>query len=243
MFNIIDKFAHSIIRNNISNKSKMSKKNLFSSSIGKKAIMALTGLFLISFLVVHVSINACIFFNDGGATFNAASHFMAHNPVIRIMEIVLFAGLILHMVQSLILTLQNQKARPIKYEAYAGNQNSKWYSRSMGILGSLLLIFLIVHLAQFWIPTKTSLWNGTEHDTYAGLKEVFANPIFVLVYLFGVGSLGYHLLHGFQSAFQTLGINHKKYTPLIKSLGFWFSIIVSVVFAAMPISMYLGIIK
>lgn len=221
----------------------MSKKNFFSSSIGKKAIMALTGLFLISFLVVHVSINACIFFNDGGATFNAASHFMAHNPVIRVMEIVLFAGLILHMVQSLVITLQNQKARPIKYEAYSGNENSKWYSRSMGVLGSLLLIFLIVHLGQFWVPTKASLWNGTEHDTYAGLKEVFTNPIFVLVYLFGVGSLGYHLLHGFQSAFQTLGINHKKYTPLIKSLGFWFSIIVSVVFAAMPISMYLGIIK
>ena len=221
----------------------MSKENFLQSSIGKKTVMALTGLFLISFLIVHVSINACIFFNDGGTTFNAAAHFMSHNPVIRIMEIGLFAGLIIHMVQSLMLTLANQKARPIKYSAYAGNQNSKWYSRSMGILGSLLLIFLVVHLANFWVPTKASIINGTEHNTFESMKVVFSNPLFVAIYLVGVGSLCYHLLHGFQSAFQTLGLNHKKYTPVIKHLGFWFSIIVSLLFASMPVTMFLGIIK
>ena len=221
----------------------MSKEHFLNSSIGKKTVMALTGLFLISFLVVHVSINACIFLNDGGLTFNEAAHFMSHNPAIRVMEIGLFAGLIIHMVQSLKLTLANQKARPVKYAAYAGNQNSKWYSRSMGILGSLLLLFLVVHLANFWVPTKASLMNGTEHNTFEGLKEVFANPLYVAIYLVGVGSLCYHLLHGFQSAFQTLGLNHRKYTPFIKQLGFWFSIIISLLFAAMPISMFLGFIK
>ena len=103
--------------------------------------MGLTGLFLISFLVVHVSINSCIYFNDGGETFNAAANFMAHNPVIRIVEIGLFGGLILHCIQALILTLQNRKARPVAYAKTDGAANSKWYSRSMGVLGSLLLLF------------------------------------------------------------------------------------------------------
>ncbi len=213
------------------------------SSLGKKLLMGLTGLFLVSFLIVHVSINACIYFNDGGATFNAAAHFMAHNPVIRVLEIGLFIGLILHAVQALMLTMQNNKARPVKYAVPAGNVSSKWYSRSMGILGSLLLLFLVVHLANFWVPTKQALFNDMEHDTFAGLKEVFSRWYFVAVYMVGVISLGYHLLHGFQSAFQSLGLNHKKYTPIIKSFGFWFSIIITLLFASMPITMFLGIIK
>ncbi|MCC6837320.1 MAG: succinate dehydrogenase cytochrome b subunit [Bacteroidia bacterium] len=213
------------------------------SSLGKKLLMGLTGLFLVSFLIVHVSINACIYFNDGGSTFNAAAHFMAHNPVIRVVEIGLFIGLILHAVQALMLTMQNNKARPVKYAVPAGNVSSKWYSRSMGILGSLLLLFLVVHLANFWVPTKQALFNDMEHDTFAGLKEVFSRWYFVAVYMVGVISLGYHLLHGFQSAFQSLGLNHKKYTPMIKSLGFWFSIIITLLFASMPITMFLGIIK
>ena len=221
----------------------MSKKNFLSSSIGKKLLMGATGLFLVSFLVVHVSINACIFANDGGELFNAAAGFMAHNIVIRVMEIGLFAGLILHIVQALVLTLANNKARPIKYAVQNGGANSSWYSRSMGILGSLLLIFLVVHLKNFWIPTKIAVFNHQEHNTFASMKEVFAQPLFVIIYLVGVISLAYHLLHGFQSAFQTLGINHKKYTPIIKKLGIAFSIIVPLLFAAMPIAMHLGLIK
>ena len=121
----------------------MSKKSGFlSSSIGKKFIMGITGLFLISFLVVHVSLNSTIFCNDGGVTFNAGADFMAHNPIIRIVEIGLFAGLILHIVQALTLTLENKKARPTPYQVVNGAANSKWYSRSMGLLGSLLLLFL-----------------------------------------------------------------------------------------------------
>lgn len=217
--------------------------NFLQSSLGKKLTMGITGLFLISFLVVHASINACIFVNDGGVLFNAAAHFMAHNPVIRIMEIVLFAGLILHAVQALFLTKQNEKARPIKYVAYDGAANSTWYSRSMGILGSLLLLFLIVHLAHFWVPTKQALLAGEEHNTFENLKQIFSQWYFVLIYLLGVFSLCYHLMHGFQSAFQTLGLNHKKYNPLIQNIGFWFSVLISLLFAAMPVSMFLGIIK
>ena len=223
----------------------MSKKSGFSIffALEKKLLMGLTGLFLISFLVIHVSLNSFIFFNDGGRAFNAGAHFMAHNPVIRILEIGLFAGLLLHIFQALMLTLENRKARPISYEVVNGNANSSWYSRSMGILGSLLLLFLVVHLGNFWVPTKISVFNHTEHDTFGGMKVVFSQWYFVVIYLVGVISLLYHLLHGFQSAFQSLGINHKKYTPLIKKTGMWFSIIVCLLFAAMPVTMFLGIIK
>ncbi|MBA3679795.1 MAG: succinate dehydrogenase cytochrome b subunit [Bacteroidetes bacterium] len=222
----------------------MSKKAGFlSSSIGKKFLMGLTGLFLISFLVIHVTLNSFIFFNDHGVSFNAGADFMAHNPIVRILEIGLFAGLLLHIWQALVLTLENRKARPIGYEVVNGSANSSWYSRSMGILGSLLLLFLVVHLSNFWIPTKIAVFNHTEHDTFAGMKAVFSQWYFVVIYLVGVISLLYHLLHGFQSAFQSLGLNHKKYTPLIKNLGIWFSIIVCLLFAAMPVTMFLGIIK
>lgn len=222
----------------------MSKKTgLLHSSIGKKILMGLTGLFLISFLVIHVSLNSFIFFNDHGESFNAGADFMAHNPVIRILEIGLFGGLIAHIILALMLTLENRKARPIGYEVVNGGANSSWYSRSMGILGSLLLIFLVVHLGNFWVPTKIAVFNHTEHNTFEGMKEVFSKWYFVAVYLLGVGSLLFHLLHGFQSAFQSLGLNHKKYTPIIKGAGIWFTVIVCILFAAMPVTMFLGIIK
>ncbi len=219
------------------------KSGFLSSSIGKKFLMGITGLFLISFLVIHVSLNSAIFLNDGGETFNAGADFMAHNIVIRILEIGLFGGLLLHIFQALVLTLENRKARPIAYEVVNGSANSNWYSRSMGLLGSLLLLFLVVHLGNFWVPTKIAVFSHTEHNTFNGMKEVFAQWYFVLIYLVGVISLLFHLLHGFQSAFQSLGLNHKKYTPLIKKAGIWFSIIVCALFAAMPITMHLGLIK
>ena len=158
-------------------------KGFLKSSIGKKVVMGLTGLFLVSFLVIHVSINACIFFNDGGQTFNAAADFMAHNPVIRILEIGLLAGLILHAVQALILTMQNKKARPVAYAKVDGAANSKWYSRSMGVLGSLLLMFLVVHFANFWFPTKVAVFSHQEHNTFESMKVIFYQLYFVAIYL------------------------------------------------------------
>ena len=215
------------------------------SSIGKKVLMGSTGLFLVSFLIVHVSINSLIFLNDSGESFNAGAHFMAHNPVIRIVEIGLFAGLIAHIVQAWVLTNENKKARPVGYAMVDGAANSSWYSRSMGVLGSLLLIFLVVHLGNFWLPTKQAVFaNPTlEHNTFKNMEVVFHEWYFVAIYLVGVIALCYHLLHGFQSAFQSLGLNHKKYTPAIKKIGIWFSIIVCILFAAMPLTMFLGIIK
>lgn len=226
----------------------MSKKAGFlSSSIGKKIVMGLTGLFLISFLVVHCFINSLIFFNDGGLTFNTGAHFMASNWLIRFGELVLFAGIILHIVQALILTLENNKARPIGYAQVNGAANSSWYSRSMGLLGTLILIFLIIHLAHFWVKSRFTGLPGEDaeghENLYAVMQETFTHLWVVVLYCLAMVSLAYHLLHGFQSAFQTLGLNHKKYTPIIKSIGMWFSIIIPIIFAAMPITMHFGIIK
>lgn len=221
-----------------------SSRNFLQSSLGKKIIMGLTGLFLISFLIVHCFVNAMIFFNDGGETFNAAAEFMGTNPIIRTMEIVLFIGIIWHIIQALILTIDNRKARPVQYAVNNGNANSKWYSRWMGLLGTLILIFLILHLKHFWVVSRfTDHITSGEETLFEEMKEVFENPLIVVIYCAAMFSLAYHLLHGFQSAFQTLGWNHPKYTPVVKSVGFWFSIIVPLIFAAMPISMYLGIIK
>lgn len=218
--------------------------SIFSSSIGKKFAMGITGLFLISFLIVHCTVNALIFVNDGGETFNAAAEFMGTNIIIRSMEIVLFLGIIWHIVQALFLTLQNQKARPVQYEVNNGNSNSKWYSRWMGLLGTLILMFLIIHLRHFWVVSRfTDHITSGEETLFEEMKEVFENPFIVVLYVLAMFSLSYHLLHGFQSAFQSLGLNHKKYTPLIKSVGFWFSIIVPFVFAMMPIVMFMGLIK
>ena len=113
----------------------------------------------------------------------------------------------------------------------------------MGLLGTLLLLFLILHLYHFWVPTKQAVFSGTEHDTFLGIKEVFANPINVVIYIAGVASLLFHLLHGFSSAFQTFGLNHKKYTPVIKKVGIVFSVVVCILFAILPISIFTGIIQ
>lgn len=221
--------------------------NAFSSSIGKKLIMGITGLFLLSFFAVHCFLNLLIFVDDGGLTFNMGAHFMGTNWIIRAMEIVLFAGLLVHIVQGFRLVAQNRAARPERYAVNNGAANSKWYSRSMGLLGTLLLIFLIVHISKFWVMSRftgipTVDANGN-HDMFAVMVETFKSPLLVALYVFSMGSLAYHLLHGFASAFQTLGWNHKKYTPIIKSLGFWYSIIISLLFAAMPLAMYLGFIN
>lgn len=221
----------------------MSKENFLTSSLGKKVVMSLTGLFLISFLVIHVGINSLIFLNDGGVIFNKAAGFMAHNIVIRIMEVGLFAGFLIHIIQAYAVTLKNQKARPVKYAVTDGNANSKWYSRSMALLGTLLLMFLVIHLGNFWVPTKKAVFAHEEHNTFEGIKNVFGQWYFVAIYLLGVLSLCYHLLHGFSSAFQSLGINHRKWTPVIKMIGKTFTIIVCVLFALMPISVFMQWIK
>ena len=222
----------------------MTWKEYFTSSIGKKLVMAITGLFLILFLVVHATVNGMIFFNDHGTMFNFYAHFLSHNWLMRLVEVGLFAGLIMHIIQGLMLTAQNNARRPVKYAVNPGNATSKWYSRSMGILGSLLLIFLVIHLSHFWIDTKASLYVTHEEDNlFEEMKEVFGQLWVVIVYSCGVIALCWHLIHGFQSAFQTMGINSPKYNTLIRNAGIVYSLIICIAFLMMPIAMHLGWIQ
>ncbi len=219
---------------------------LFTSSVGKKLVMSLTGLFLISFLVVHVGVNACIWANDGGVMFNKAAHFMGSMIVIRIIEVGLFVGFFIHIIQGLVLELQNRSKRGIGYNVKMGNQGSKWYSRSMGLLGTILLMFLLLHWWHFWIPSRFGHINGIiiggkeMHNLFNLMKITFSNLWIVIIYVLACFSLCWHLIHGFQSAFRTLGVSNHRYLKIINNIGIGFSVIVSVAFAMMPISMYLN---
>ena len=223
----------------------------FTSAVGKKLVMGLTGLFLIAFLVVHVGVNACIWANDGGVMFNKAAHFMGSTIVIRIMEVGLFIFIFLHIIQGYILTASNKSKRKIGYEVPMGNKGSKWYSRSMGLLGTILLLFFILHWWHFWIPSRFTgveeiLLPGTEkklYNVYGLMKITFSELWVVIVYVIACFSLFWHLLHGFQSSFRTLGVSNKKYLIMLTGIGWAFSIIVCLVFAMMPVSVYFEWVK
>jgi succinate dehydrogenase / fumarate reductase cytochrome b subunit len=223
----------------------MTWKQVFTSSIGKKLVMSLTGLFLILFLIIHVSLNACIWANDNGAMFLAGAHFMGGTVVPRVLEIGLFAGLLLHIIQGFMLTAQNQQKRSQGYAVNYGNRGSKWYSRSMGLLGTIILLFLVVHISNFWLPNRANqgFLLGEEINLYEKMKVEFSELWVVILYVVGCISLAYHLAHGFQSAFRTLGVHNKKYNLMLTSLGYGFSVIVPLAFALMPISFYLGWIQ
>ncbi len=220
---------------------------MFTSSVGKKLVMSFTGIFLILFLIIHASLNACIWANDGGEMFNKGAHFMGSNIVPRILEIGLFIGLILHIIQGLMLAIQNRRARGVQYAVSYGNRGSKWYSRSMALLGTLVLIFLILHLSNFWLPNRSSqgLSLGNEIDLYSKMKETFSGNdittvLTIFVYVLGCSALGYHLAHGFQSAFKTIGVHNKRYHLLLTSIGYGFSVIIAITFAMMPLSFHFG---
>lgn len=223
----------------------MTWKQVFVSSIGRKLVMAFTGVFLILFLIIHVGLNACIWANDGGEMFNAGAHFMGGNWVPRILEIGLFAGFIIHIVQGYMLASYNKSKRKQGYAVDYGNRGSRWYSRSMAILGTIILLFLVVHIGDFWLPNRShqGFLLGEEINLFEKMKEVFSQLWVVILYIVGCISLGYHLAHGFQSAFRTLGVYNKRYNIMLTSLGYGFSIIVALMFAMMPVSFYLGWIK
>ena len=218
--------------------------------------MALTGLFLISFLVVHAGLNSCIFNdlpvfnrNDNGSMFNRAAYFMGNSLVIRIIEIGLFVGILLHVIQGYALELQNRSRRKQGYKVDLGNRGSTWMSRSMAILGTLIFLYLILHVSQFWIPSRFT--HEVDPVSYPGLSgeremhnmfllmyDTFQQGWVVIVYLIGVAALLFHLLHGFHAAFRSMGVHNRKYLIMLKGLGYGFSIIVCILFALMPLSMY-----
>lgn len=220
----------------------MSFKKFLTSAVGRKITMGATGLFLILFLIIHVGLNLCIFANDGGEMFNRAAHFMGGNWVPRVLEIGLFFFLIVHMVQGIILEMSNRAKRGIGYERSYGNRGSKWYSRSMGLLGVLILLFLIVHISNFWLPNRIhqGFVLGEEINLFERMQMTFSVGWIVVVYLVGCVALCYHLMHGFQSAFRSLGVYNNRYNKLLTCIGRGFAIIVPLLFALMPLSFYFG---
>ncbi len=217
---------------------------LFKSSLGRKYLMALSGLFLCTFLIVHCIGNMQLFKDDGGQAFNEYTYFMTHNPLIKIVAYVNYALILLHIINGFILLSANKKARPQAYANVDQSKSSTWSSRNMGILGTLILVFLIVHMRSFWFEMKFGslpviMYDGSDiayKDMYKIVVEAFTQVWYVALYVICMIALAFHLFHGFQSAFQTFGINHHRYTPVIKVIGVGvFAIIIPALFAAMPL--------
>jgi len=220
--------------------------NIFNSSIGKKLMMALAGLFLATFLLVHLGINLTLIIFDDPRIFNIAAHFMATNILIKVFEIVLFGGILLHIIYGLLLQLLNWIARPVRYRVNNPAQTS-FFSKFMIHTALIILVFLVIHLFDFYFKAKFGhghvaeiTYNGKlYHDLGTMVVEKFqilwVDIFYIVCFLF----LGFHLLHGFASAFQTLGLNHKVYTPVIKSLGYLYTFIVVAGFIVIPLWIYL----
>lgn len=217
---------------------------LLSSTLGRKLMMALTGLFLILFLVVHLIGNLQLLKEDDGEAFNVYAHFMTSNPLIKVVSYVNYAAILIHVVWAILLTQLNRRARGS--QGYAVTKNSSaWTSRNMGILGTLILIFLVIHLKGFWYEmhwggiAKTTYEGKDYKDLYAVVDKAYSQGWYVGIYVLSMLVLAFHLWHGFASAFQTLGLNHLKYNPVIKFVGRAFAIIVPALFALIPIWMFL----
>jgi succinate dehydrogenase / fumarate reductase cytochrome b subunit len=215
--------------------------NFLSASIGRKVFMSLTGLFLISFLLIHLTLNLFLIFDDSGDLFNQAAHFMATNPVIKIMEPLLALGFIIHIIWAGWITLDNMKARPQKYAS--GDQLLNWWapSKNMFILGSMILIFLVLHIFNFYIKMKITgdplLGTNEEmHNAYALVSNLFINyPLYDLIYVIGGILVGLHITHGFWSAFQTIGLNNINWMKRLKCLANLIGIVFALGFSSIPI--------
>ncbi|HTO14671.1 MAG TPA: succinate dehydrogenase cytochrome b subunit [Edaphocola sp.] len=214
-------------------------KHFLTSAIGKKIVMGLTGFLLMAFLVVHCYVNG-LYFVSGKEAFDAAAHFLGTNLLMHILEAGLFLGFILHIIQGILLEIANRAKRKVKYEVSPGNKSSKWYTRSMAFLGILILLFLVIHLGHFWLPNRGSQVMGEgEIDLVERMQLIFSSPIPVVIYVLGCLALGYHLLHGFWSAFHTFGLDTPKYKKAIRAVGTAFAIIIPLLFAAMPVAFYI----
>ena len=222
------------------------------SSIGQKVVMSLTGLFLISFLVVHLTGNFQLLFADEGRAFNEYAYFMTTNPLIGGLSYGLYAMILLHAIQGILLWSRNRAARgQTRYAVnnlhVASAHAPKRSSAHMALLGTLILVFLGIHMGDFWYSMKFTdtielvTYDGNPQavrNLYFKVSESFSQWWIVLIYVLSMIALAFHLMHGFWSAFQTLGLNHRKYTPLIKALGMVISIAIPAAFAFIPVYMF-----
>jgi len=270
----------------------MAKSALLKSSLAKKYWMALTGLFLCLFLVGHLAGNLQLLVPDNALNFNKYALFMTTNPAVKILSYVTYLSIIFHSIDGAMLTYQNAKARPIKYARNNAGASSPWASRNMGILGTVILVFIVTHMVTFWAPMhfdnkmplqtvkiavqgqsadyylttdggylpkaqvdgkmmyikdRTDFYNAQANvkvkegykDLYkitiAFFKDAKFGLLYTLLYVLSMAVLGFHLHHGFGSAFQSLGANNPKYNGLIKGFGKGFAILVPLLFAIIPL--------
>lgn len=218
--------------------------NFFTTSIGRKFLMSITGLFLVMFIGVHLTVNLFLIFDDSGELFNQGAHFMATNPMIKIMEPLLGLGFLIHIVWSFFLEYQNYKARPVKYAVRKAGESSSWASRNMLVLGALVLVFLVMHIIDFFYVIKfkshemtTAMVGGIEmEDTYTLVATLFKESVvYCILYVLGGILLGIHLSHGFWSAFQTLGLSNKNWLSRLQVVGKIYAILIAVGFSIIPL--------
>jgi succinate dehydrogenase / fumarate reductase cytochrome b subunit len=268
----------------------MAKSAILKSSLAKKYWMSFTGLFLCLFLSGHLAGNLQLIFSDA-LHFNQYALFMTTNPAVKILSYVTYISILFHAIDGILLTVQNRKARPIGYAKTDGSSSS-FSSRNMAVLGTVILVFIVTHMVNFWavmhfdknmpLQTITIAQAGQQQEFYLttdggylpkaqvdqqmvkienrteffdaaanvkikeGYKDLhkstvafFKDPktglIATILYVLALFTLAFHLLHGFQSAFQSLGLSNPKYTPIIKKFGTAFAIIVPLLFAIIPV--------
>jgi len=223
------------------------------SSIGKKLLMSISGLFLILFLVVHLTVNSFLLVPDGGDLFNAGAHFMATNPAIRVIEPLLALGFIVHILYGVKLTLENRRARgPERYASGKKTSGVTWASQNMLVLGITIAAFLVLHIANFWVKMKITGDPTLEHTTveiagvptqvenaYALVNITFGYLWIVVAYVVGSVGLAIHLTHGVWSAFQTIGFSNQIWRKRLNVLGNIFAWIIGIGFSSIAILQYL----
>ncbi len=216
----------------------------FYSSLTKKYVMSLAGLFLMTFLFVHLAINLLLLFDDSRGLFNQVAHFMGTNPFIQTFQWVLFGGFIIHMIFGVILQIQNWMARPKRYKKKAVSEDN-YFSKFMIHTGIVIGIFLVIHLTDFFLKKIGGTVPEIHHGNLAGMEDMgilvfekFKMIGYVIFYVVALVILGFHLDHAFQSAFQSLGLNHKKYTPVIKWLSHFVAIVLAVGYISIPVCIY-----
>lgn len=212
----------------------------------RKSIIAATGLFLCLFLIVHLSANCILLLPEEMARemYNAYSTFLRENPLIKVVAYALYLSIILHTLYALLVTIRNRKAKPDKYAVNHTNENSTWASQNMGLLGLFVLLFIVVHLANFWARIKLGLGEGVgvdsfgNKDVYEVTSSLFHNIYYVIFYSFLMIPLGFHLNHGLKSAFKTLGFYHKTGLKVLSKVALIYALIVSILFGIIPFIVY-----
>lgn len=213
------------------------------TSIALKVWMALLGAFLIIFLVIHLSINLCLLRSDGGRWFNAAAYFMGTNWVIHVLEIILFAGFIFHLLLGIKLQLINWLSRPHRYHVLPKTK-THFLSKYMIYSGGIIIIFLVIHFMNFyfirmgWVMNPAPPLDEGHPNFYMIARLLFSQPFYLFLYCTLIIILAFHLNHGFQAAFQSLGLNDKSYTPLIETIGLIYSILIPAGFIIIPLYIY-----